>query len=116
MSKGMNFLPPDISTIISKSQEDRTIIYRRFLADLRLMRLYFHLTLLDYLSGIGNPHNKNNFSKELENFVSYFDQMESWLENLAKEGLYPEFKTQCLQETKAIRVIIQSYEDKMIKD
>ena len=116
MSKDTGFLPPDISNIISKSQEDRIIIYRRFLADLRLSRLYFHLTLLDYLSGIENPNNKNNFSKELENFVLYYDQIESWLDKLSKEGFYPEFKDQCLQETKAIKIIIQSYEDKMIKD
>jgi len=112
----MGTLPPDIPDLISISQEDRIIIYRRFFADLRLRRLYFHLTLLDYLSGIENPNNKNNFSQEIENFVSYFDQMESWLDKLAEEGLYPEFKNQCLQETKAIKVIIQSYEDKMIKD
>ena len=112
----MDFIPPDISNIISKSQEDRIIIYRRFFAELRLKRLYFHLTLLDYLSGTENPNNKNNFSKDLEKFVSYFDQIESWLDKLAKEGFYPEFKDQCLQETKAIKVIIQSYEHKMLKD
>ena len=107
--------PPDVSNILSKSQEERIIIYRRFFADLRLSRLYFQLTILDYFSGMDNLDNKNNFSKELENFVSYFDGIHVWLDKLTKqEGMYEEFRDQCLQEIKAIKVIIQSYEGKMM--
>ena len=59
---------PDIPDILSKSQEERIISYRRFFADLRLSRLHFQLTILDYFAGMDNLDNKNNFSKELENF------------------------------------------------
>ena len=105
--------PPDVSNILSKSQEERIIIYRRFFADLRLSRLYFQLTVLDYFSGKERPDNKNNFSKELENFVSYYDKMDIWLDKLTKEGIYSEFRDQCYKEIEAIKVIIQSYEIRM---
>jgi hypothetical protein len=104
---------PDISDLKSKSDLDRIIIYRKFFAELRLSRLYFQLSILDYFAGIENPNNKNNFSKELDTFVSFYEQMEPWLEQLRKEGIYLEFKDQCLQEINAIKVIIQSYEGKM---
>ena len=105
--------PPDISEIKSKSLEERIITYRRFFADLRLSRLYFQLTVLDYFSGKEKPDNKNSFNKELENFVSYYDQIELWLDKLAKEGMYSEFQDQCYKEIEAIKVIIQSYEGRM---
>lgn len=113
MNKGIGPLP-DVSEMLSKSKEDRIVSYRRFFADLRLSRLYFHLTVLDYFSGMDNPDNKNNFSKELEDFVSYYDGVKLWLDNLTKEkNVYEEFRDQCLQEIKAIKVIIQTYEDRM---
>ena len=73
---------PDISDLKSKSDLDRIIIYRKFFAELRLSRLYFQLSILDYFAGIENPNNKNNFSKELDTFVSFYEQMEPWLEQL----------------------------------
>lgn len=112
MNKNLGSLP-DISEIMSKSQEDRIITFRRFFADLRLSRLYFQLTVLDYFSGKEKPDNKNNFSKELENFVSYYDKMDIWLDRLTKEGIYSEFRDQCYKEIEAIKVIIQSYEGRM---
>lgn len=112
MSKNMGSLP-DIPDILSKSQEERIISYRRFFADLRLSRLHFQLTILDYFAGMDNLDNKNNFSKELENFISYFNGIQLWLDKLKKEGIYQEFREQCLQEIKAIKVIIQSYEGRM---
>ncbi|HKR75005.1 MAG TPA: hypothetical protein VJR94_12935 [Candidatus Nitrosocosmicus sp.] len=112
MNKNLGSIP-DISEIKSKSQEDRIITYRRFFADLRLSRLYFQLMVLDYFSGKEKPDNKKNFSKDLENFVSYYDKMEVWLDDLAKEGIYSEFQEQCYKEIEAINVIIQSYEGRM---
>ncbi len=110
---GRSRVLPKISEIKSKSHEDRIISYRRFFADLRLSRLYFQLTILDYFAGLENPNNNNIFSNELGSFISYFGQMELWLEQLRKEGIYLEFRDQCLQEIKAIKAIIQSYEDRM---
>jgi hypothetical protein len=112
MNKNVGSLP-DISDIMSKSPEDRIITYRRFFADLRLSRLYFQLTVLRYFSGVEKPDNKNRFSKELETFVSYYDQIDIWLDKLTKEGIYSEFRDQCFQEIEAIKVIIQSYEGRM---
>ncbi len=112
MSKNVGSLP-DISDIMSKSPEDRIITYRRFFLDLRLSRLYFQLTVLSYFSGVEKPDNKNQFSKELETFVSFYDQIDIWLDKLTKEGIYSEFRDQCFQEIEAIKVIIQSYEGRM---
>lgn len=112
MNKNLGSLP-EISEVITKSQEDRIITYRRFFADLRLSRLYFQLTVLDYFSGKEKPDNKSTFSKELENFVSFYDKMDIWLDKLINEGIYSEFRDQCIQEIEAIKVIIQSYEGRM---
>jgi len=112
MNKNVGSLP-DISDIMSKSSEDRIITFRRFFADLRLSRLYFQLTVLSYFSGAEKPDNKNHFSKELETFVSFYDQIDIWLDKLTKEGIYSEFRDQCFQEIEAIKVIIQSYEGRM---
>jgi hypothetical protein len=112
MNKNVGSLP-DISDIMSKTPEERIITYRRFFADLRLSRLYFQLTVLSYFSGAEKPDNKNQFSKELETFVSFYDQIDIWLDKLTKEGIYSEFRDQCFQEIEAIKVIIQSYEGRM---
>ena len=104
---------PSISDIVSKSKEERVIIYRKFFAELRLNRLHFQLVILNYFSNLDTPDNSQSFKKELENYISFFKKMDSWLEDLKQEGLYPEFKEQCLDETKAIEQIIQSYEGKM---
>ncbi|MDF0680090.1 MAG: hypothetical protein P0116_03905 [Candidatus Nitrosocosmicus sp.] len=104
---------PPISNIISESKEERVILYRRFFAELRLNRLHFQLLILNYFSNVDIPDNSQSFRKELENYFTFFKKMDSWLETLKQEGLYPEFKEQCLDEIKAIEQIIQSYEGKM---
>jgi len=104
---------PSISNIVSKSKEERVIIYRKFFAELRLNRLHFQLVILNYFSNLDTSDNSQSFKKELENYISFFKKMDSWLEDLKQEGLYPEFKEQCLDEIKAIEQIIQSYEGKM---
>ena len=104
---------PSISNIVSESREERVILYRKFFAELRLNRLHFQLIILNYFSNLDTPDNSQNFAKELENYISFFKKMDSWLEALKQEGLYPEFKEQCLDEIKAIEQIIQSYESKM---
>jgi len=104
---------PSISNIVSESKEERVILYRKFFAELRLNRLHFQLVILNYFSNLDIPDNSQSFTKELENYISFFKKMDSWLEALKQEGLYPEFKEQCLDEIKAIEQIIQSYEGKM---
>ena len=104
---------PSISNIVSESREERVILYRKFFAELRLNRLHFQLVILNYFSNLDTPDNSQSFTKELENYISFFKKMDSWLEALKQEGLYPEFKEQCLDEIKAIEQIIQSYEGKM---
>ena len=104
---------PSISNIVSESKEERVILYRKFFAELRLNRLHFQLVILNYFSNLDIPDNSQSFTKELENYISFFKKMDSWLEALKQEGLYPEFKEQCLDEIKAIEQIIQSYEVKM---
>ncbi len=108
-----NNILPSISNIISESKEERIIYYRKFFAELRLNRLHFQLTILNYFSNLDTPENSQSFAKELETYISFFKKMDSWLETLKNEGLYPEFQEQCLDEIKAIEQIIQSYEGKM---
>ena len=108
-----NNILPSISNIISESREERIIYYRKFFAELRLNRLHFQLTILNYFSNLDAPENSQSFSRELENYFSFFKKMDSWLGNLKDEGLYLEFREQCLDEIKVIEQIIQSYEGKM---
>lgn len=108
----INKLPP-LPFLISEPKEERIIQYRKFFAELRLNRLHFHLTILDYFSNLDTPENSQSFAGELENYISFFKKMDSWLRNLKKEGLYLEFREQCLDEIKVIEQIIQSYEGKM---
>ncbi len=104
---------PSISNIVSESKEERVILYRKFFAELRLNRLHFQLIILNYFSNLDTPDNRQSFIKELENYISFFRKMDSWLVALKQEVLYPEFQEQCLDEIKAIEQIIQSYEGKM---
>ena len=104
---------PSISNILSESKEERVILYRKFFAELRLNRLHFQLVILNYFSNLDTPDNNQSFTKELENYISFFKKMDSWLETLKHKGLYPEFQEQCQDEIKAIEQIIQSYEVKM---
>ncbi len=104
---------PSISNIVSESKEERVILYRKFFAELRLNRLHFQLIILNYFSNLDTPDNRQSFIKELENYISFFRKMDSWLVALKQDGLYPEFQEQCLDEIKAIEQIIQSYEGKM---
>jgi len=108
--------PPDLLVISSESSEQRMITFRRFFADLRLYRLEFQLSILNYFSSLDDKSDDNNyqqFAKQLADFVSYFEKMDIWLNELKKMGIYPEFKEQCILELKAIEQIIQSYQRKM---
>src|SRR5688500_8983270 len=105
-------LPP-ISDIALESKEERIIHYRKFFAELRLNRLYFQLSILNYFSNLDKPDNSKSFTDQLDNYISFFKKMDDWLESLKLEGLYPEFQEQCLNEKMAIDLIIQSYEGKM---
>lgn len=104
---------PAISDIALESKEERIIHYRKFFAELRLNRLYFQLSILNYFSNLDKPENSKSFTNQLDNYISFFKTMDNWLENLKFEGLYPEFQEQCFDEKKAIEQIIQSYKGKM---
>jgi hypothetical protein len=104
---------PVISDIALESKEERIIHYRKFFAELRLNRLYFQLSILNYFSNLDKPENSKSFTNQLANYISFFKTMDNWLESLKLEGLYPEFQAQCLDEKKAIEQIIQSYKGKM---
>jgi len=104
---------PAISDIALESKEERIIHYRKFFAELRLNRLYFQLSILNYFSNLDKPENRKSFTNQLDNYISFFKTMDNWLERLKLEGLYPEFQEQCLDEKKAIEQIIQSYKGKM---
>jgi len=104
---------PAISDIALESKEERIIHYRKFFAELRLNRLYFQLSILNYFSNLDKPENSTSFSNQLDKYISFFKTMDNWLERLKFEGLYPEFQEQCLDEKKAIEQIIQSYKGKM---
>src|SRR5215208_5526563 len=97
---------PSISDIVTESKEERIIYYRKFFAELRLNRLHFQLTILNFFSNLDTPDNSQSFAKELENYISFFRKMDNWLETLKIKGLYPEFQEQCLDEIKAIEQII----------
>ena len=104
---------PNLSDITTESIEERMVTFRRFFADIRLYRLHFQLTVLNYFSSMDNPDNQQFFNRQLEEFASNFKNMDGWLHELKSTGIYPEFRDQCLQEIKAIEQIIQSYEKKM---
>ena len=104
---------PSLPVLISELTEERIIHYRKFFAELRLNRLHFHLIILNYFSNFDTPENSQSFSRELENYISFFKKMDIWLGSLKDEGLYLEFREQCLDEIKVIEQIIQSYEGKM---
>lgn len=89
------------------------ITFRKFFADLRLYRLQFQLSILNYFSNLDEKDNSQQFAGQLADFVSHFEKMDIWLNELKKLGIYHEFREQCLQEIKAIEQIIQSYQKKM---
>lgn len=105
--------PPDLSTISSESSEQRMITFRRFFAEIRLYRLEFQLSILNYFSNLDDINNYQQFARQLADFVSYFEKMDEWLNELKKMGIYPEFRKICFQEIIAIEQIIQSYQKKM---
>lgn len=104
---------PSIKDTLSKSREDRIIDYRKFFAELRLNRLYFHLTILSFFSNADRENNTQTFRNNLDAYLLFFENMDTWIENLRKSGIYDEFKEQCLEEIKVIEQIIQSYEGRI---
>ena len=105
--------PPDLSLISNETTEERMVTFRKFFADIRLYRLQFQLSILNYFSNLDDKDNSQQFAHQLADFVSHFERMDIWLNDLKKMGIYPEFREQCFQEIKAIEQIIQSYQKKM---
>ena len=77
---------PAISDIALESKEERIIHYRKFFAELRLNRLYFQLSILNYFSSLDKPENSKSFTNQLDNYISFFKTMDNWLESLKFEG------------------------------
>ncbi len=108
----MNFTDiPSIAEIKNKSKDERINTYRRFFADLRLTRLYFHISMLKYFAGADNP--KDEIRTQLQNNIVYLDQMDRWLAILKRDGNFEEFKKTCFEEIEAINQIIKTYESRM---
>ena len=63
---------PSISDIISESKEKRIIYYRKFFAELRLNRLHFQLTILNYFSNMDTPDNSQFFYKRARKLYFFF--------------------------------------------
>ncbi|MDQ4074049.1 MAG: hypothetical protein M3162_07065 [Thermoproteota archaeon] len=102
---------PSIAELNNKPRDERINTYRRFFADLRLTRLYFHISMLKYFAGAEGP--KDEIRTQLHNNIVYLDQMDRWLDELKRYGNFEEFKKTCFDEIKAVDQIIKTYENRM---
>jgi hypothetical protein len=102
---------PRIAEINNKPKDERINTYRRFFADLRLTRLYFHISMLRYFADTDNQ--RDEIRNQLQNNIVYLDQMDRWIDELKREGNFEEFKKTCFEEIKAVDQIIKTYENRM---
>lgn len=108
----MNHELPDIDTdkFDIKSENERTIIYRKLFAEMRLNRLYYHSFLMKFFLGIKNQEEVRSL---LQSNISFLDKMHVWIDRLKENGNYEEFKKACTEEMDAIEKIIQTYKGRM---
>jgi hypothetical protein len=105
---------PDLNIELNlKTETERIIFYRRFLAEMRLNRLYFHSYLLKFFLGI---YNQEEIISLLKSNISFLDKIMIWTNDLKENGNYEEFKKACNDEMDAIEKIIRTYEMRMNKD
>jgi hypothetical protein len=105
----LNYKLPDCD-IESKSNIDRINSYRKFFADMRLNRLYFHILLLKFFSG---ENNQGDLISALQSNMDFIQEINIWINNLKEKGIFEEFKKICNEEINVINNIIQSYESRM---
>jgi hypothetical protein len=107
----LNYKLPDIDIEI-KSADDRTEFYRKYFADMRLNRLYFHIFLLKFFIG---ENNKKEIISLLQSNIEFLDKISIWTNQLKENGNFEEFKRICNEEIVAINSIIEIYEKRMKK-
>jgi hypothetical protein len=108
----LNYKLPDIDPTIttSKSSDEIKNIYRKFFAEMRYNRLQYHLLLLEYF--VGNC-TKEEVLSSIQTSIGFVDTIGLWMDNLKEDGNYEEFKKTCGEEIRAIKTIIQTYEERM---
>jgi hypothetical protein len=108
----LNYELPDIKNIDmnGKSKDERMNIYRKFFADMRLNRLYFHTYLLNFFLGVNN---REEVTSLLQSNIDFLDKTNKWTDILKENGNFEEFKKTCNEELNAIEQIIQKYEERM---
>lgn len=108
----LNYEFPDIDTdeFNIKSENERTIIYRKLFTEMRLNRLYYHSFLMKFFLGINNQEDVRSL---LQSNISFLDKMLVWIDRLKENGNYEEFKKACTDELDAIEKIIQTYKGRM---
>jgi hypothetical protein len=104
---------PNIAEINNKSRDERINTYRRFFADMRLTRLYFHVSMLKYFAD--SDGSQDEIRTLLQDNFMYLDQMDRWLTELKKNGNFEEFRKTCFEEISAVDQIIKTYENRMKK-
>ena len=96
-----------------KTENERIILYRKFFAEMRLNRLYFHSYLLNLFLGINNQEEIRSL---LQSNISFLDKIMIWTNSIKENGNYEEFKKACKDEMDSIEKIIQTYEMRMKND
>ena len=109
----MNYKFPEINTDPNSKDEDLKNIYRKFFADMRLNRLYYHIFILKFFIG---ENTKEDVISLIQNNINFIDKINLWINHLKENGDFEEFKDICNEEIKAINSIIQIYETRMQKD
>ncbi|MBA3750579.1 MAG: hypothetical protein H0X03_06775, partial [Nitrosopumilus sp.] len=108
----MNYELPNVKNIDmnGKSEDERMKIYRKFFADMRLNRLYFHIYLLNFFLGMNS---KEEVTSLLQSNIDFLEKINTWTNIIKENGNFEELKKTCIEELKAIEQIIQKYEERM---
>ena len=109
----MNYKFPDINADPNSNGENLKNGYRKFFADMRLNRLYYHIFLLKFFIG---ENSKEDVISAIQNNVIFIDKIDLWIKNLKDDGNFEEFQDICREEINAINSIIQIYENRMHKE
>jgi len=107
----LNYELPEFNTELETS--DKKNFYRKFFADMRLNRLYFHIHVLKFFSG---QENKNQILSLLQSNIEFLNKIDFWTNDLKTNGDFEEFKKICNEEILAVESIIKIYEVRMKKE
>ncbi len=105
----MNYKLPDIDLEL-KSENERINIYKKFFADMRLNRLYFHILLLKFFGG---ENKQEDLISLLQSNAEFINRVNIWTNNLKEKGIFDEFKKICNEVIVIINNMIQTYENRM---